>query len=112
MPALIYATTGNPTGRACVASGHAAAAPPRSVMNSRRRIRPSNVKHRSASDKVIERGMSVKSRHSQRKKTCPLHPRKRTCALQLGMSAKGQKRTSRVLFNYFVGDLVKTQRHF
>ena len=29
----------------------------------------------------------VKSRHLQRKKTCPLCPRKRTCAVQLGMSA-------------------------
>jgi hypothetical protein len=29
----------------------------------------------------------------RRKKSCPLYPRKRTCAVQLGMSAKGQKRT-------------------
>jgi hypothetical protein len=28
-----------------------------------------------------------------RKKTCPLPPRKRTCAVQLAMSATGQKRT-------------------
>src|SRR5262249_58493211 len=35
----------------------------------------------------------VKSRHSRRKKSCPLYPRKRTCAVQLGMSAMGQKRT-------------------
>ena len=28
------------------------------------------------------------------------------------MSAKGQKRTSRLLFNYFVCNLVETQRHF
>src|SRR5262249_25535252 len=35
----------------------------------------------------------VKSRHSQRNKACPLYPRKRTCAVQLRMSAKGQKRT-------------------
>jgi hypothetical protein len=32
-----------------------------------------------------------------RKRSCPLHPRKRTCAVQLGMSAMGQKRTSRLL---------------
>jgi len=36
----------------------------------------------------------VISRHSRRKKSCPLCPRKRTCAVQLGMSAMGQKRTS------------------
>ena len=36
----------------------------------------------------------VISRHLQRKKACPLYPRKRTCAMQLGMSAMGQKRTS------------------
>ena len=29
----------------------------------------------------------VKSGHLQRKHACPLYPRKRTCALQLGMSA-------------------------
>ena len=29
---------------------------------------------------------------------CPLYPRKRTCAMQLGMSALGQKRTSRTHF--------------
>ena len=36
---------------------------------------------------------------------------KQTCAMQLAMSAKGQKRTFD-LFNNFVGDLVETQRHF
>src|SRR5215813_12433475 len=29
-----------------------------------------------------------------RKRPCPLYPRKRTCVVQLGMSALGQKRTS------------------
>src|SRR6516225_8881231 len=33
-----------------------------------------------------------------RKGACPLYPRMRTCALQLGMSAMGQKRTFRPLF--------------
>ena len=28
-----------------------------------------------------------------RKRSCPLYPRKRTCAVQPGMSALGQKRT-------------------
>jgi hypothetical protein len=34
-----------------------------------------------------------KSRHLQCKKACPLGSRKRTCAVQLMMSAKGHKRT-------------------
>ena len=29
----------------------------------------------------------------QRKSSCPLYPQKRTCAVQLEMSAKGHKRT-------------------
>src|SRR5262245_45133498 len=36
----------------------------------------------------------VISRHLQCKMACPLYPRKRTCAVQKGMSATGQKRTS------------------
>ncbi len=35
----------------------------------------------------------VISRHLHRNKSCLLYPRKRTCAVQLGMSALGQKRT-------------------
>src|SRR5262252_6757528 len=35
----------------------------------------------------------VKCRHTQRTSSCPLYPRKRTCAVQLVMSALGQKRT-------------------
>jgi hypothetical protein len=31
---------------------------------------------------------------NSRKRSCLLYPRKRTCAVQLQMSAKGQKRTS------------------
>src|SRR5262245_60355431 len=31
-----------------------------------------------------------------RKRPCPLYPRKQTCAVQLGMSALGQKRTSQL----------------
>jgi hypothetical protein len=30
-------------------------------------------------------------------KPCPLYPQKQTCAVQLGMSAKGQQRTSLVV---------------
>jgi len=45
-------------------------------------------------------------RHSRAKypvlsAACPLYPRKRTCAVQLGMSALGQQRTSRP--GYFTG---------
>ena len=29
-----------------------------------------------------------------RERPCPLYPRKRTCAVQMSMSAKGQKRSS------------------
>src|SRR5262249_4987089 len=35
----------------------------------------------------------VKSGHRALQSPCPLYTRKRTCALQLGMSAMGQKRT-------------------
>ena len=45
----------------------------------------------------------VKSRHVQRERTCPLYPRKQTCAVQLGMSAKCQQRTLRALFDHLVG---------
>src|SRR6516225_364294 len=43
-----------------------------------------------------------------RKRPCPLYPRKRTCAVQEGMSALGQKRThaaqrSGNLFDHLVG---------
>src|SRR5262249_32002536 len=35
----------------------------------------------------------VKSRHSNCNRSCPLYPRKRTCAMQTVMSASGQKQT-------------------
>src|SRR5262249_8340655 len=44
--------------------------------------------------------------------TNPLYPRKRTCALQLGMSALGQKRTSDKSFDPFVSDRNHFLRHF
>src|SRR5215510_10742662 len=43
-----------------------------------------------------------------RKRSCPLYTRKRTCALQLQMSALGQKRTSRALFD----DLISPRKEF
>ena len=43
----------------------------------------------------------VKSRHVQRKRSCPLYPRKRTFAVQFGMSAKCQKRTSTLVFHFY-----------
>jgi hypothetical protein len=42
------------------------------------------------------------SRHMQCKTPCPLYPQKRTCAVQLGMSALGQKRTSQLLLDQLV----------
>jgi hypothetical protein len=38
----------------------------------------------------------VKSRHFAVQSPCPLYPRKRTCAVQLRMSALGHKRTHAV----------------
>jgi hypothetical protein len=48
----------------------------------------------------------VISRHLHRKRPCPLHPRKRTFAVQQLMSAKGQKRTSHSSFDQLVGALI------
>ena len=41
---------------------------------------------------------------------CPLYPRKRTCALQLGMSAMGQKRTSLCMSTSLVLGLLRNWR--
>jgi hypothetical protein len=43
--------------------------------------------------------------------SCPLYPRKRTCAVQLGMSALGQKRTLLALFDHLVGPREQRWRH-
>jgi Phage integrase family len=42
---------------------------------------------------------------------CPLHPRKWTCATQLRMSAKGQKRTFAPAGNSHRPDFRRTQQH-
>src|SRR5262249_21926156 len=90
-------------------SGHAAADAATILMNSRRLIAAPRLQlgNRTGKDQCTERGhrclLWVKSRHLRRKKSCPLYPRKRTCAVQLGTSALGQKRTSR---NRQVGGLV------
>jgi hypothetical protein len=47
---------------------------------------------------------------------CPLYCQKRTCAVQLGMSALGQERTyaaqqKRSLFYHLVGDVLEMHRH-
>src|SRR5262249_14156494 len=80
------------------ASGHATAAPPRSVMNSRRLITaPKHSGHGivSAQTSTLE-GRDVRasqwplwviSGHVQRNRPCPLYPQKRTCAVQEPMSA-------------------------
>ena len=46
-----------------------------------------------------------------RKTSCPLYPRKRTCAVHQVMSALGHKRTSPQLFDYLVGAGEKLWRH-
>jgi hypothetical protein len=80
---------------ACAASGHAAALP-RSVMNSRRLIGAPRLKREPSYRQTLVRWKGrtcplwVKSRHLQRKRSCPLYPRKRTCAVQGPMSALGQ----------------------
>src|SRR5262245_48454967 len=45
----------------------------------------------------------IKQTFAPRQKVCPLYPRKRTCAVQRLMSAKGQKRTLRHSFDHVVG---------
>jgi hypothetical protein len=42
---------------------------------------------------AVQLGVSALGQKQYRKRSCPLYPRKRTCAVQLGMSALGQKRT-------------------
>ena len=46
-----------------------------------------------------------------RKGTCPLYPQMRTWAVQLGMSALGQKRTFHHSLDQLIGALLETQRH-
>jgi hypothetical protein len=59
--------------------------------------RNSKLAHRCASFPITcQCPLWVKSRHMPCDRQCPLYPRKRTCAVQLGMPAKGQKRTSRL----------------
>lgn len=47
----------------------------------------------------------VISGHSVMSELCPLYPRKRTCAVQFGMSASCQKRT--LLVDYLIGSREK-----
>src|SRR5262249_9878640 len=46
-----------------------------------------------------------------RKKSCLLYPQKRTFAVRLVMSAKGQKRTSRYSFDHLVSLCEQRWRH-
>ena len=67
-----------------------AAAPPISVMNSRRCIAPGRTTPFAMLNYYADQGQCplwVKSGHLQCKTSCPLYPRKRTCAVQLGMFA-------------------------
>jgi hypothetical protein len=53
----------------------------------------------------------VISGHVHCKTSCPLYPRKRTCAVQLQMSALGQKRTFRHSLDHFIGSDDQRRRH-
>src|SRR5262245_19090089 len=46
-----------------------------------------------------------------RKRSCLLYPRKRTCAVQTRMSAKGQEQTLPSLFDHLVGAREKRRRN-
>ena len=54
----------------------------------------------------------VRSRHVQRISRCPLYPQKRTCAVQLAMSALGQKRTHAARQNYTESEAAKLNEHY
>src|SRR5262245_9080959 len=81
-----------------------AAVLPRSVMNSRRLIAAPEAKGQGivsipacileARREAVDVRFGFKSRHFALQSPCPLYPRKRTFAVQLEMSAMGQKRTS------------------
>src|SRR5262245_46916187 len=101
-------------------SGHAAA-PPINEMNSRRFIAPPRTQDQGivpCQTSKLKEGSTMSAlghkRHMQRKTSCPLYPRKRTCAVQLGMSALGQKRThalQQFLFDHLVGAGDQRWRH-
>jgi hypothetical protein len=81
------------------ANGHKAAAPPSRAMKSRRfmLVPPTSEGIVATLIGTLEGRWQcplwVKSRHLQCANRCPLYPQKRTCAVQLAMSALGQKRT-------------------
>src|SRR5262249_18386621 len=54
--------------------------------------------------------VSVKSRHSRRKKSCPLYPQQRTFAVQLGMSAMCRFCCKSPLRAFLVSDSVAVRR--
>src|SRR5262249_36782951 len=91
--------------------------PAENLMNSRRLIVAPGASTRDRinfhvySEAVVGCPLWVKSGLMQCNKACPLYPRKRTCAMQRGMSALGQKRTSRRLFNYLVGASMQSCWH-
>src|SRR5262249_46322870 len=59
---------------------------------------------------ICWRPLWVKSRHSRRKKSCPLYPQQRTFAVQLGMSAMGQFCCISPLRSFLVSDSVAVRR--
>src|SRR5262249_8109215 len=66
-----------------------------------------NQRRKKDASRKLPNAKSAARQHSEGSARCPLYPRKRTCAVQLGMSAIGQKRTSVHLFDYLVGATVE-----
>src|SRR5215472_13493260 len=65
---------------------------------------------------AVQHGMSAlppiaTAKADARNRSCPLYPRKQTCAAQLGMSALGQKRTLQRLVDHLVSGGEQRRRH-
>src|SRR5690348_17205 len=77
-------------------NGHVAAAPPTRLMNSRRLIAAPDVQDKTSYRLKATLGKGARcplwviSGHLHCNRSCPLYPQKRTCSVQLGMSAMGQ----------------------
>src|SRR5215475_12088694 len=87
------------------ANGHIAAAPARTVMNSRRLIATPENKIIVA-NRCQECLLWVKSGHFPVRERCLPHPCKRTLDVMIGMSARGQQRArapQQTIFDHLVG---------
>jgi pimeloyl-ACP methyl ester carboxylesterase len=101
-PLLRNPTTGDTTCCARAVSGHATTVLLKSLMNSRRLMgfAPLAENHlRLKSNTNVEQEPCT----PRSSKTCPLYPRKQTLSGETWISALCQKRTSRLLFDHFVG---------